>query len=103
MYLPPANGRIWPNSPLYSAVYVSVNSSSPHPPPPPRATPGPSQLSQSRRWGYCQNFSAKGRGLRRFPSWRLVDYNMADFAGKDTEFVCQIVCLHEIVFSFNGQ
>ena len=21
MYIPPANGRIWPNSPLYSAVY----------------------------------------------------------------------------------
>ena len=30
-----------------------------------------------------------GWGLRRFPSWRLADYKMADFAGKDTEFVCK--------------
>ena len=37
----------------------------------------------------AENFSARGWGLRRFPSWRLADYNMADFAGKDSEFVCK--------------
>ena len=30
------------------------------------------------------------------PSWRLANYNMADFARKDTEFVCKIICLHEL-------
>jgi hypothetical protein len=28
--------------------------------------------------------------------WTLVDYNMADFAGKDTEFVCKWLDTHSL-------
>jgi hypothetical protein len=46
------------------------------------------------------NFSARGWGLRCFPSWRLADYNMADFAGNDTEFVCKWLVTHSLGWSF---
>jgi hypothetical protein len=51
--------------------------------------------------GLLSKYFSPGWGLRRFPSWRLADYNMADFDGKDTEFVCKWLDTHYLGWSFS--
>jgi hypothetical protein len=69
---------------------VSVNSSSAHPPPPGlRSFPNPGVR-------LLPKFFKPGLG-----EWRLADYNMADFAGKDTEFSLSSNDNHFLGWSFS--
>jgi hypothetical protein len=65
--------------------YVSVNSSSAHPPRAFAAFPNPGG-------GAIADFFSPGWGLRRFPLWG----DLADFAGKDIEFICKWLDTHSL-------
>ena len=54
--------------------------------------PEPSQLFLIPGVGLLPNFLSPGWGLRRFPSWG----DLADFAGKDIEFVCKWLDTHSL-------